>query len=346
MKVAIVTIESQNYGNRLQNYALQEILKDLGIDVFTLHRFPTKNSFADKIMLFLKALLKTKSYRFYHFNKQIKYGKEIVGKDSFPSNLSTQYDYFVAGSDQIWNPYYEYYGGECDFLEFADNKQKISYAASFGVSEIPNERKEEYQKFLSEFNKISVREKEGSDIVMELTGKEANIVLDPTLMINADKWRKCSKYEACIPDNPYCFVYSLGEKNDFFVDKLENIKQDLKIFDIGKTTKYGRNLPIGPSEFLYAIDNAEVVLTDSFHATVFSILFHKDVWVFERPGINMSSRITSLAKMFECDKNFDKHGTLHMCVNSDYKIFDKILEKERINSLKFLYDAFEMERRK
>lgn len=338
-KIAIVTIVSANYGNRLQNYALQKVLESLNYSVETLKRDISNNSVTNVIKKFFQILLRTKGSKFDQFNKYIKFSKYSVLKDYYPVELNKIYDYFISGSDQVWNPYYEFVAGKCDFLEFANDKQKISYAASFGVSDIPIEKKQEYAAYLDKYKEISVREIQGAKIVNELTGRKAQVVLDPTLLLTNVEWMNIEKKPRFMPKKRYVFIYALGEKNRYFQNKIDDLAGKYEIFDAQLIKKNGKELAIGPSEFIYLLRNAEVVLTDSFHATVFSILFHKKFITFNRPGLNMNSRIESLAEMIKLDNYFTNNGNLVCEQLIDFSNVDKILNVQRKKSIDFLKSA-------
>lgn len=339
MKVAIITIVSRNYGNRLQNYALQYVIETLGYSVETLQRGQRQKDVKRYIKSAAQMLLQTKGQKFKKFDKKIHFSKLVVTRDTYPDNIDKQYEYFIAGSDQVWNPYYDFVAGKCDFLTFARDNQKISYAASFGVSEIPYERKTEYADHLKTFKAISVREKKGAEIVEELADRKATVVLDPTLLLGESEWKKIEKKPVFRPKKKYVLVYALGDKTNRFKDKIKQLKGKYEIFDVRSLQKTGNELPIGPSEFLYLIRNSEEVLTDSFHATVFSIIFHKKFVTFNRPGLNMNSRIESLAELLGEKNRLTECGDLNCETEIDYVNVDRILEEERRKSIDFLKDA-------
>lgn len=339
MKVAIITIVSKNYGNRLQNYALQSVLEILGYSVETLQRESKPKSIKQYMKTIAQILLQTKGYKFKKFDKKIHFAESAVTRDSYPDNIDKQYKSFIVGSDQVWNPYYDFVAGKCDFLTFARDDQKISYAASFGVSEIPYERKTEYADHLKTFKAISVREKKGAEIVEELADRKATVVLDPTLLLGESEWKKVEKKPAFCPKKKYVLVYALGDKTNRFKDKIKQLKEEYEIFDVRSLQKTGKELPIGPSEFLYLIRNSEEVLTDSFHATVFSIIFHKKFVAFNRPGLNMNSRIESLAELVGAKDQLTECGDLNGETGINYMDVDEVLEEERRKSIDFLKKA-------
>lgn len=348
MKIAIVTIESINFGNRLQNYAMQKLLQSVGFDVETLQRkdeFTEDKKFKIFVKKYLQTIFQTKGAKFNSFDALINKSRYSATANSNPENLSLEYDYFVAGSDQVWNPHYDFVG-MVDFLTFARDEQKISYAASFGVSELPINCQASYAKYLNNFPLISVREKTAVEIVKTLTGRDVPVVLDPTLMIDADEWRKLEKKPPHTPKGQYALIYSLGkEKSEAFqraIKQCEDNKQ-LNVVDVLRKKKNGKEWEIGPSEFLNLIDHAAVVLTDSFHGTVFSILFHTPVCVFNRTGLNMSDRIDTLLKITGLEKCKEGMPMENEILNMDFEYADSQIELQREKSLLFLKQALHID---
>ena len=289
-KIGIVTIESFNLGNRLQNYALQEILKNMGFQVETIRRSSEEENILKRIM---QEVLQTKRAKFRAFDKLINKSKWFATKDEAPKEMCNEYDYFIAGSDQVWNPYYDFVG-KTNFLEFAKHEQKIAYAASFGVSELPEEAKKRYKDWLDDFKNIAVRENAGADIIEDLINKDVSVVLDPTLMLNAENWRSLEKKPKNVPKTKYILVYSVEGMSENMKEVIEEKKKTYEVVDIRQKLKNGHEWAVGPAEFLYLVDHASELYTDSFHGTVFSILFHTKFRIFERDGINMNSRIETL----------------------------------------------------
>ena len=343
-KIAIVTIQSTNFGNRLQNYALQEVLLSLGYSVETLKRVPPTSNM-DKVKLLprevIQYILNTKASKFKKFNKFIIFSKQYVYKDRVSDNLKNMYDYFIAGSDQIWNPYFEIIN-TIDFLTFAKPDQKIAYAASFGVSNLPVNKIDEYKKYLSDFRSISVREVSGANIIRNLLQIDVPVVLDPTLLLTAKQWQLVEK-KVKVPGK-YALIYLLG-KNEEKLKLIKDVlrKQGIDVFlDIKRKNKFNRDWEIGPSEFLYLIHNASFIVTDSFHGTVFSFLYHKPVVILEREGVDMFSRIETLLKLFDLDElKFDeKNSNQFLNVNIDYSLIEQKLDEKRKESLEYLKNSF------
>ena len=193
----IVTInDNNNYGNRLQNYAVQEFLKKENIQPLTLKNIPIKNG-KDKYILrvlknYIKKILKKPSQifegrrkSFSEFNENIDfYEKEINAY----SKISDQFDFFITGSDQVWNPNFGRLR-DVDLLSFATPEQRISFSASFGISELPENSKKKAKKELEKFKAISVREDRGKEIVEELTGrKDVQVLVDSTMLLTSEEW--------------------------------------------------------------------------------------------------------------------------------------------------------------
>lgn len=179
MKICIITMISDNYGNRLQNYALQEVLKDLGHVVETIHNPWRKkyNISLEKCKFIIKKIIfyitkRPKRFKrklnFEKFNDEnICFSRYWINKKRDRIKANKFYDLFVCGSDQIWNSEAEEIDGKY-FADFADRKKRVSYAASFGIEYVVDERKKEFKKYLSEMEKISVREQTGSEVVEAL----------------------------------------------------------------------------------------------------------------------------------------------------------------------------------
>ena len=346
-KVAIMTINSFNFGNRLQNFALQKTIESLGYSVETIRRTGymwDDNSLTTKIGDMIKRFLGTQKGLFIRFDKQyITYSSYIASPNHINDNIDNEYYCFVTGSDQVWNPYYSHRVGSADLLFFTPGRKRISYAASFGVDAIPFEKKEYFRSALKDFKAISVRESSGVSIVSELINRKAFLALDPTLLLNKTEWEKVSVRPRREPKNRYILVYTLGALPayiDSYINKYSK-KHGLTIYDISQLSTTGKSTAIGPSEFLWLINHAEHVVTDSFHATVFSIIFHKKVRTFQREGLDMSSRIRSLAQMIGVGDHFDAEGSFRLEANEKKNEIDKILKEEIEKSIGFLEHALE-----
>ena len=223
---------------------------------------------------------------------------------------SKKYTAVMVGSDQLWSPS----GITSNFynLMFADdNTVKISYATSFGVSQINPKYHKIYNTFLNRLNFISVRENSGKKIVEELSSNKAEVVCDPVILLDAEQWLKEIPNKR-LYDEPYIFAYFLGKSAEYRDAVTKFAKQkDLKIVTEPHMDSYNKAdenfgdytpFDIGPAEFVNLIRNAEYVFTDSFHGSVFSMLYQKQFLVFNRYSDNSSSsknsRIDSFCKNY------------------------------------------------
>ncbi|MEK5052435.1 polysaccharide pyruvyl transferase family protein [Niallia sp. FSL K6-0212] len=377
-KIGILTINDyDNYGNRLQNYASQEVLKSLGFSVETvIHKTKKdmKTSSLEK-MKNLKGLSVSEiSKRFnnkwkkYLYNKKVKdikpkrlrafkeftdtYISETdyyITAEYIPDDLGNKYDYFVTGSDQVWNPTFtDRRYSTIDFLTFAPKEKRISYAASFGVSEIPNEFVEEYTGLISGMNKISVREQAGAEIVKKLTKKNATVLVDPTMMLTKDKWLSISKKpKTKLTRNKYLLTYFLGKQSKVNKKIINEIarKNNLEIINLADVEDKEAFIT-GPSEFIDFINSASVFCTNSFHGVVFSILLETPFIVFPREGtvMSMNSRIDTLLSTFNLQtRTISNINTNEQVFEMDYTHTKSILEKERKKAINFLKDALQVD---
>lgn len=334
MKVGIITITNgENYGNRLQNYAVQEALKDAGYQPETIHKttnvFDTENPhFLWKIRL--KKLLHYHSsesekrilnfYRFTH--KYIKRSRFIIDKN-VPEGLEEEYTYFIAGSDQVWNPFFEYCTCE-NFLTFTAQDKKIAFSPSIAVESIPENKKENFKNWISDFRLLSIREQQGAKLIKELCGREAEVLGDPTLYVPAEKWRSIEKKVGVRKDG-YILTYFLGNCPEEYARQIRQIARDrnLDIFEL----QTPEHFDIAPDEFLYLIDHAVCVCTDSFHGTIFSIIFHRPFLVFRRKEnfVNMNSRIQDLLSMFHMEERISDQISAKQVFDIDFTESDSII---------------------
>lgn len=321
MRIGIITFHrALNYGAVLQTWALQETLKHMGHEVEVIdYTSEQMRVCASAFYMYGKekslrnciSALKNMPYRLIKINKFKKFCKKWistskpVAKEKLDS-IADDYDIFITGSDQVWNDHLAGFDSAY-FLSFVkENRKKFSYAASFGFESVPSYLCDDYRRRLESFNLISVREQKGADIVCQLTGKKAVVSADPTLLISRDNW------QTMLPQNKrkekYILIYLLNpvvELMKVVSDIAE--KENLKIYYICLETKnlfnyseYKRLKHIivpSPEKFLCYIRDAELVATNSFHGTVFSIIFNKRFIVETVYGEEKNNRIQELLKM-------------------------------------------------
>lgn len=325
MRIAKLTIDGYyNYGNLLQNYALQQILLTYAGQVDTIWHeednfLPfTGLNFTWKELI--KYFLNWKQFRTLYCQKYL--GAEMVrqGKNREWSkrNICTRtdvkelqaiadcYDYFVVGSDQVWNPYF----GDLknNFLNFAPYEKRIAYAASIATPEIPLEKQDIYEKGLKGMRCISMREEEGAQQVEKFTGRKVPVVADPTMLLSLQEWKKVSRQPAWFNNQRYILTYFLGPRPDDIIHKVAK-REHLEVINLLDLENYDTYIT-GVDEFIWAVEHADLIYTDSFHGTVFSILFHRPFVVCNRIGNKvfnkMSSRIDTLLQYFNLE---NRRGT-------------------------------------
>lgn len=332
MKVAIVTItDGANYGNRLQNYAMQEILQECGVECYTLrrdslccyglkYRLLTSGKKTVKKVLRIQddyTLLKKRKELFAKFNKKyIRFGKEILQNNIVPHGIESKYDFFVCGSDQIWNVRFPFIRKDINnyLATFADGQKRIAYAASFGTSDIPNEYISLFSRELLEFKAIGVREDVGVKIIADCCGRtDQKVVLDPTMMLSEEQWMTIAKKPQYIDDTPFIVTYFLSGSNEKLEECIKTVSEKYRASIVQLSVEFMKDSLIDnprffsttPEEFIWLIRNARCILTDSYHATLFSILFQRPFSVFNRKAAErqneMQSRITTLLRTFGID---------------------------------------------
>lgn len=372
-KSLIVTITDEtNYGNRLQNYALNSLLMNYGscdtaefvLGVSDRRGYIRARMNGIKRLMHLRnvkvmfqCLMHPQSMKYRLIRKRldamarftdryIPYNKyritefrnlEIKNKDI--------YDTVVLGSDQIWN--YRWLSLNELRLRlgsFAKTDVKvISYAASFGIESIDSEDAcNIFEKYLPKLRAISVREDRGKELVEELAHVPATVVLDPTLMLTSEQWKRVTS-SFVATDDRYVLTYFLGKPSPEQQQCIDEYARAhncrvRKILYLGDPETY----IAGPGDFVELFAKAQYVFTDSYHACCFSILFHKQFTVFTRSGLsiqeNMNSRMETLFRLFQLDSVVMDSGIAPVI---DYDKVDRLLEQHRVESRAWLDAAME-----
>lgn len=334
--IAISTIavsNSYNYGNKLQAYALQSFLKaqEYGVQIIRYETYYGQNncgmctsgfvgkienvmsklgqqslcqSLADAYRIGKRTVYKAtitrkteeRKRKFDAYAKRnILFTEDVYYHDSEFCKLRNEFDLFITGSDQVWNPYYEgtnaFY-----YLNFAPKGKRIAYAPSFGYERIPEHMEKQYAQWLSQIDALSAREESGRQLLKEQFGLDAKLVCDPVFLIDRQEWSSIA--QPVIGKSKYFAVYILGKKSNE-IKKL--IRKFEKTYQMKAVDIYTRDDPksifAGPEEFLGIIENAEFVLTDSFHGTCFSLIFNKPMAITKRnKEKTVNTRMESLLK--------------------------------------------------
>jgi hypothetical protein len=362
MKVAIITwLKYFNLGTLLQAFALQYVIRNLGYDCVTLWdgniNLPPKRNFLREQLSFIKRVLfNVKDYKFYKNNRIFekkcssfiaeKIDVHKVASEKNLNLLDSIYDVFVCGSDQIWAPY----NPDFYFASFS-HKKKISYAPSIGRIEITSNEKQQLKERVSNFSHISIREKTGQAILKEVTQRnDISVVADPTLLISASEWRQCFLKKKKT-DGGFIFVYFLSANRTYFdyvkkISKKTN-KKIICVHSIPECKSLTNELvSCSPQEFLNFIDSASLVITDSFHCTVFSLLFETRFITVKRFKENdwqsQNTRLTNLFETIRCEDCFYDESKVNGAVPfTSFDQANKFLSDYRNESLSFLKNALE-----
>ena len=339
-KIKILTLIGNNYGGALQAYALYHTIKkyDKNVSIINYSPFFGKLSLKDYIkkIVYIKRDVKFNLFRKKMLNLTAKLSILEDDKNSL----------YIVGSDQVWNPSIDISVRENYYLKFvSDSNRKNSYAASIGTNYIDDNENniKTITDLLSQFNYITVREQTANDILNRVINKKIYTVLDPTLLMKQEEWKKISKkYNH---KEKYVCVYTLGLNRSVegVIDSFSK-EYNKKIIDIFYKKRFSNELKhengFGPIEFISVIENSDFVITNSFHGTVFALLFHKKFITITRGDMN--SRIYDLLKTLKLQDRIltenDGIEKYRLTAKKDinYEEVDRLLEVERNNSLKHL----------
>lgn len=375
MKIGIITLHGENnYGAVLQSIALRIILEKFGtakiinyssnvgvtpMSSVLINTNFTRSKLCGMIFSLLdnenNALLAFKPIERVHKFKQfvLKYGNltEAYSYEQLLNNEMEDFDVYVSGSDQIWNPVLT----NMDPVFFSTyaplNAKKISYASSIGDYKFNIDESAIIKKYLLSFSHISTREENTAQILSKITGKKVAHVLDPTLLLNKKKWKKAFKIEEKY--EPYVLVYNMSMRLDIFKIaysiaqlkglKVYNIRNWYRVNENVQDKKYINEFIVGagPVDFLELFYNATYIVTDSFHGTAFSINFNKPfISVAPETG---AGRVTSILKTLGLEDrlvyNLEESKKINLNVDIDYQIVNMLLEGQRNYSMNFLNTA-------
>ena len=371
-KIGILTYyyNSINYGGVLQAYALVKQLEMCGLDAKQISFDYTKQKsnknkqlnikkyFRKKIKQVIYYWLDRKLYKryvyFINFRESIPHTETIYTNDNIVDS-NALFDIFVVGSDQVWNPLWY---NPSFFLNFVDKtKTKIAYAVSIGTKKIDEIYEDKIKKELKSFYAVSIREQESSLFVGNIIDKEVEWVLDPTLLLTKKDWDSIlSDVHNNLPSKPYVLCYFLGNDiRDRILARKFAKERKLSLAVISHPAGFNSNdlwfgenklFDTGPKEFINLIKNADYVFTDSFHASVFSLIYNKQFFVFPRLGKeDMGNRIYSLLALFNCmdyfldtkeKKTIEYINSLSSITYEDLSKFETLKKKSLSFILKYI----------
>ena len=374
LKIANLTLDGYfNYGNVLQRYAVCNLLMGLGAEVESLWFSPQagflpylqshypwmKDSWDWKTWVKLGINWKGATHKMFSGENAWEAARN-AGIKSFVdryipmrynvdfAKVADEYDYFVVGSDQVWNPYFA--GFEKFFMKFASMEKRIAYAASISSPDVPLDAMEVFIDGINGMKAISVREQAGAELIEQLTGRKVEVVADPTMLVAAEKWREIARKPSWLKgDEQILTTYFLGKRPDEVIDRLA-AEHGLKVVNI-LDERIFEHYAVAPEEWLWLIDNASLMYTDSFHGTVFSILFRRPFVVAERIeagcASKMTSRIDTLLGKFGLEARRGTKENGYMIENPmhiRYGDVEMVLAADKTRAVSYLCKALDLER--
>lgn len=322
-KAGLITLYESNYGSILQCFSTKKYIESLNGKCDVLCNVQNHKK---KFLQVVNKLIYPSFFQKYFLQRRTcRVGKMILSRKSSkhmalwieeyinPRVVSCEdlkcvdalYDYFITGSDQVWN--ISLFADGFNFLEFAPRQKRIALAPSFGTSEIPKYNQRALRKALAGFDYISVREETGVNIVKKYSNAKVCRIADPTFIYNADEWRGFAKDGVAILQK-YILVHFLNEPNEVALESMSWLSEQLNIDIVAIGYRYDSFNRLkrfvfkdgGPWDYVSMIDKAEYVITDSFHSSLFSINFNKRFFVFHRNYLasKQTSRISDLLERF------------------------------------------------
>lgn len=353
MKNALVTTYCTwtSYGSVLQAYALQQFLKTMDVDSYIVsdshdpeydEKKKKYGGLKNIVKNFLDTVQRSKIHRRYVKNTEfIEKNISIRRFSSVDDIRKTVFDaeVCIAGSDQIFHP------DLCSPLFFLDcfssDKKKVSYAASMGVTNVKREKDEDFKRLLNNFDCISVREADNVDIIKRYFDRDVRVNIDPTFLISSSDWKKISKEYGI--KGKYILVYPIYwdiSYNHFLKELKKKTRYTIVTVKSGFNRVYGDKfiLDAGTDEFIGLIDNAEAVVTSSFHGVAMSAILNKDFAAVINP--KAPSRIEALLNTLNLrplpiEQLCDKH--------MDYSSANEIIVKEKFRTEQYFEEVFSYE---
>ncbi|MEE0265821.1 MAG: polysaccharide pyruvyl transferase family protein [Acutalibacteraceae bacterium] len=353
-KLGIVTFHhALSYGAVLQTYALQNFLNDMGVENEVINYRCKFIEDRAKIVKYIKGKSlknycytlryakhitkerKNSQYFGEHFLKMTKpYTKETI------KECAGEFDGFITGSDQVWSPVCAGFDSAY-FLDFADDSQKYSYAASFGTKQLPAEKQQQYKERIGCFSAVSVREASGKELVKDVAGKDAVINVDPTLLLNSKKWDEIAA-EVDI-NEPYIFVFTVLNPKNLVNYALELArKTGMKVIYLNKAHKVKDPMltymdAVTADKFLGLIKNAAYVCTNSFHGNAFSLIYHKNFVVETDTQTGENNRSKELMIKLGLENRILAEGyNPQIDADTDWSAVESFLTEEQNKSREYL----------
>lgn len=353
MKIGIVTFHrADNYGAVLQAYALQQVMIENGIDVkivdyvsdylkypFAKINWKTKGIVAQIFTMVGEISRMPRKKPFQEFRKRLVCTRPLGKKELF--SIEDEFDLFIAGSDQVWNPKITNFDTTylLDFVK--DKNKKGSYAASFGLTQLNKDLKQKYKSLLKDFCFLNVREPSALPLLKEISGRTGQIVIDPTLLLEKTYWMNLAQKPKT--KKPYILTYQVGMNKELIkYAKFLSKKTGYEIYSIplpqGGLIKSKWILDADPCRWLGYIASAEYVITDSFHGTALSIALEKEFFVCHSVGTKLNSRIDDLMAELEIRNHHITGDMENVPQKINYEKVSSRLTKIRRKSMEKIFE--------
>ena len=371
-KIALVApYKDANYGTLLQAYSLAKKVKEFGCECEYISFVPIyKHNLLERIVIKIRKCLGLykkedkqhvgiDDYSFFSSKEfaSLKDKTNVFVEKNIPHTItynpktikrSPRYRKYIVGSDQTWSleryDKYAFY-----FLKFVNHRcKKYSYAPSLGTTCLSEKHKTVLKMFLPTFDRLSCREKSNSSVLSSMIGKKVNYAIDPTLLLNREFWMGFSK-PISLPEQ-YILAYILGEKECIveFAERLGE-RRGIPVFYVVTRPKYLKMLnrleALSPEEWVYAVNNASCIVTDSFHGSLFSINLNRDFYTFtkrsrERNDFNDNDRIAEVLSTFDLMSRFVEDDKVDIVLQNDcpvdYDDVNRLITEQRKDSLDYL----------
>lgn len=374
--IGLVTYYKENYGSALQCYATKKFLGNIGYNCKVLYEVVNSNKrYIRRVINVIRHAWRAMCYKGYFSNyismrKAMSQEKECISEvavrriEHFVEEelepvgyewkelckLNDSYVAFIAGSDQIWNASISI--NSIYFLKFSDKKKRIALAPSFGVANIPDYNFKNIKRGLEGFDTISVREETGEQIVKQYVGKKAVRVADPVMLLTKEEWIEFSK-NVEVPNERYIFVHFLNKPSKVALDGIMLLSKKMQCKILCFSYLYEEYESFSdyiiyngsPKEYVGLLCGAEIVCTDSFHSTLFSIILEKEFYTFHRQYIHknpQTSRIKDLLARYGIEERLI--GDIEQVNRADSRVCKNIQEivvNERNKLINFLEKEIE-----
>ena len=386
-KIAILTLVFDNYGTRLQSYALTKKLKEIVSDDTVVEVIDIEGCWSNrgiKISKLVKDIIKSYGFKsvykifsfasyiiesrlinrqdhtierqsrtklFRNFVEKIPYTSKHYSCEDVRKGLLPDYDLVLVGSDQVWNGI-KVGNQDIYMLDFLKGKKGITYAASFGMTSIPQEMLPDYKKRINNFTSLLIREKEGVELCEKIGRNDAKFVLDPTLLLKKDDYIPIISKDNLV-DSDYILVYSLNFSYKIFDEAFKLAKKNnakmvvlKRSFCPPNVSKYKESVElyaVSVEGFLNLVNNAKCIVTNSYHALLFSINFNRNFYLYLDNADEENSRLLSIVNICNLEGYvYWETGSLPTQIsNIDYKGVNSILDEYREQSIELLKKSIE-----